>query len=731
MGRSQGATFVARAIPFILYATVPLLVLGPLLLPGFILTLDMVFSPEIKLAEWFYGTRADIWGELPAWALISLLGRLVPLWLVQKLLLVGILFLAGYSAHRLSPARSLWAKCFSGILYVLNPFVYVRFMAGQWQFLAGYALAPLAIKAALSFAQRPGVKKAVAAALLLSLVGVFSPHMMVMTLAAQVVIVLWHAARAFNRERARRTMFPHLAYGLVFAATVAAVSFYWLLPAFTHKSGFLHQIGGADLEVFSARPLTAGGSVFWAIASMHGFWRGGVTYISQVLPFWYLIALVFVFLAVHGFLSKFGDEKLGSGVKAAGLIGLGALLLGSGASSPFFAPAYEFMFNNLFFLRAFRDSQKLVALLVLAYCYLGALGAEEIWLQLRPKAGRPRLGLKTGSVALVVAVLALPFAYSLNMLWGFKGQLRPAQYPIEWLEANDFLNRQPGDFTVLFLPWHGFMSFSWTGRTLATPAKWFFDRPVLQSESLEVGPIDNESTDPAQHYVSFLLRNRDRVTSLGELLAPMNIKYVILAKEADYKEYDFLRGQNDLKVVLENGRLVLLENLHPVAPFYSVDASRLSSGWPQLLDAVGRPDVDLLDAVFILDGQTSQMGIPKPDVRTTDGFQPVEYQRLSPVRYDVGPVTGKYLVAALPYDPAWRLNGAPGVANLEVTNAFVTSGNGQRDLLYHSRYAILLFGYFLSGTAGVGVGVLWYLSGRRQKTPPLGRLRDKQEGVGL
>lgn len=707
--KPKNRLLTSERIPCLVYALISIVVLGPLLLPGFILTLDMVFGPHVKLSDWFYGLRTDIWGELPAWGLLAALNHFASMWLLQKLLLFTILFLAGYSAYRLSPSQQPLGRYFTGLLYMLNPFVYVRFMAGQWQFLAGYALAPLAIKAIISLAQRPRLKEATVSAALVSLVGLFSPHMMVMVLAAGLVMVLFHVVPLAKQRGGKHALLLYFQFSLVFVVLVAVLSFYWLLPAFTHKAVFLYQMGEADLEVFSARPLTPGGSVFLALASLHGFWRGGYSYITQILPGWYLLALFFIFLAVHGFLAKYRDVKLGSVVKTMGVIGIFSLLLGSGISSPFFSPIYEFLFDKLFFLRAFRDSQKLVALLVLAYAYLGGLGVAELYRQLRPRLEQPKAKHKIGSIALAAIALASPFAYSVNMLWGFKGQLKPMDYPVEWQEVNNFLNRQPGDFTTLFLPWHGFMTFSWSGQRVATPAKWFFDMPTLQSQSLEVGRIDNESTEPAQHYVGFLLQNKSRLNNLGELLAPLNIKYIILAKEADYKEYDFLFRQADLKVVMENSQLVLLENLHPVALFYTVDRLQPLTDWSQLLEASVKPGVDTLGAVFPLGEKANG------EIKTDNSFQAIEYQRLSPVRYQLGTARGRYVAASLPYDPAWRFDNVSAMANLGLTNSFSISQAGQVGLLCYGRYGILLCSYIVSGVGLVVVILLLCISDKRHR----------------
>jgi len=47
------------------------------------------------------------------------------------------------------------------------------------------------------------------------------------------------------------------------------------------------------------------------------------------------------------------------------------------------------------------------------------------------------------------------------------------------------------------------------------------------------------------------------VSNLGELLAPLNVKYIILVNEADYQNYDFLNHQNDLKIIMQKPGITL------------------------------------------------------------------------------------------------------------------------------------------------------------------------------
>lgn len=61
------------------------------------------------------------------------------------------------------------------------------------------------------------------------------------------------------------------------------------------------------------------------------------------------------------------------------------------------------------------------------------------------------------------------------------------------------------------------------------------------------------------------LATQNHIDNLGALLAPLNVKYIILVHEADYTDYDFLYHQRDLKVELERQVLTLFKNQHPLA----------------------------------------------------------------------------------------------------------------------------------------------------------------------
>ena len=96
---------------------------------------------------------------------------------------------------------------------------------------------------------------------------------------------------------------------------------------------------------------------------------------------------------------------------------------------------------------------------------------------------------------------------------------------------------------------------------------------------MEWGGIEIQSRKPEQHYMHFLLDRREEIRNLGELLAPLNIKYIVLLKEVDYRNYRFLYKQNDLKVVFENAMVVIFENQHNHTRVYWVRNIRKMEDW--------------------------------------------------------------------------------------------------------------------------------------------------------
>lgn len=667
-----------------IYMVLPLTVLWNLLLPGYILTLDMIFSPNIKVDGLLFGLDIPVYGGLlPFLLTLKSLSFVVPVWAIQKLILFFTLFLAGLSAHHLCPARNVTGKFFAGFLFMLNPFVYVRFMAGHWQLLLAYAITPLAVKFVINFFQRQRLIEAVKVSLLLTLIAMFNSHMLLLNLLLFSIFFIAIVVKNRGRKLVKLSGLTSALFALFFLLNI-----YWILPTFLFvDETILTSISYRDLLVFTAKVWGTGPNIFFSVASMHGFWRAGYHYISYILPVWYLPYIVILFLAIYGFLANFNDKRLGVYIKGFAAVGVISLILGVGAgiSTHFLKEFFEWLFESVVFLRGFRDTHKFVALLALAYAYLGGLGVSTFYGKIKNKSKA-----HPASLVLIGMALLSPFVYSLNMFGGFNGELSVVDYPAGWYEVNAYLNEQSGDFRVLFLPWHAYMTFSWSGGRLSNPAHAFFDREVIQGENIEVPGIETQSRKPIQQYIHFLLRNRDKISNFGELVAPLNVKYILLAKEVDYRKYDFLYRQEDLELVLDNQDITVFLNKYETSKFYLVNEVRWISGWEELLRRSKYEN--LMEAAYFIGKPENLLHMEK---LTGKKFVTPEYIEKSPAEYMVKIPMQGILVFASPYKKYWKADGLSPQPNMGLTNTYANLK--VTDItVYNEKFAILSLFYLIS-----------------------------------
>jgi hypothetical protein len=560
--------------------------------------------------------------------------------------------------HKNIPVRSSLVQYFAGLMYMINPFLYVRFLVGHWMILLAYAIVPFAFGAFIKMLEERSKKSMIGFLILTSLVTIFSLHIAIL-LGFLFTVIIFIQFWTLRKNKSDLKSFIKI----IALCTIVffLINLYWILPVFATKTTWVGEITGSDLHIFSAR--TSAFNTLFTTASMYGFWRGGYIYAKDFIPYWYLLFIFILYLAIIGFISNYRDKKIGVYVKAFAPIAIVAVILGSGIYGPF-SSVFEFLFNNIFFFRGLRDSHKFVALLVLSYAYLGALGVAEFE-KIARSIGRDKKRILAWAV--IILALITPFVYSFTMFNGFWGQIKPTDYPEDWYETNEFLNQDNQDFNVLFFPWHLYMDFHWVpnkDKRIANPASSFFDKPSIQGENIEVGNIYSQSTNPAQRYVESLLVKRSNLTNFGELMIPLNVNYVLLTKEVDYKEYFFLFNQTDLVLKKETDNFYIFENKHAVSRFYSSDTI---------------------------------------DQQNFTDLKPISYTQASPVKFHVEAGEG-YLIFVPPNlnSEYWELEGRQSIVNGSYAVYPADVGT-----IYYRRFDTYLLGYAVSLMTLLGL-VVWY-----------------------
>ena len=528
------------------FGALALVVLGPLLAPGYLLLLDAPAGPVPQVATFFPLPSQGLFSAgVPTSTLVTaVLNGLTAVMpeAANKLLIVFVIVVGGLGVYRFC-TRDLGltrvAALSGGTLFSVNPFVYDRLLAGHLLFLSGYALLPWGLGALDRLARKGTVANAMTALAWCAVVGLVSIHVGGMLLLLSVLCVLFCHAPGSTK----------VSPVLVLVAGMALMNAYWILPAW--QGGEAVALAREEIAAFAPRPRST--ALLFHLPLLHGFWRAEFsTPLGSAAPTFLLSFLPLVLAAAIGVLrSLHGAPRRQSEVALMVGGGLGVLLAG-GTVVPGVAVLNRFLFEQVPVWGLYREPQKWLALLALAYAVFAARGLDSITTRLRH--------LPYGVEHIVAAGVVFPLLATHTMLLGFGGRVSTSEFPHDWLAAAESIEREAG--AVLFLPWHEFQALPFAdNRTIASPARHVFRSPVTVSGADEL-PRNNTRplSDPRHRYVTSLLRRSRDLTYFGHLVAPLGVRYVALAKLADWRRYAFLRRQEDLEPIFEGSSLTLLEN---------------------------------------------------------------------------------------------------------------------------------------------------------------------------
>lgn len=521
----------------LIYSAISLASILPLLAPGYILTLDLVFTPRLHLP-------GEITASYPLHVLFYLLNIVLPGDVVEKMMLLAILLLAGIGMHRLAAdcnrgySQAAWrASCYvAGGLYMINPFTYDRFMAGQYNVLLGYALLPWFISSLFSFLHQPGWKGALKLTAWTVVIGIVSVHTLgMLAVAAAVALAIW-----LWRRRNERVFVQRIAtWAGCWIGLSILLSSYWLVPTLLGQGRIAQSVRNFD-QTQRAAFATAdvhGTGTLPAVLGLQGFWgelQGLYVLPHEAFGGWCLVQLLLWMIIAVGVAAAWRRDRRRALYFT--ILAVVAVVLALGTWNDWLA-------GWLPFFAGYREPQKFVALLAVAYGYFWLFGIAALtdkltvaWLRWIP--------------ALAGCVLVV--LYTQPMLWGFSGQLQPRQYPADWSAVNRLLDKDMPEGAALFLPWHLYMHFGFAGRIVANPAQYFFDKPVIVSDDPEFAGAKPEVPNPLKDTIGqqLLVRAASRQPVAAEL-EHLGIHYIVLAKELDWEQYDYLNSQPGIQVQAE------------------------------------------------------------------------------------------------------------------------------------------------------------------------------------
>jgi hypothetical protein len=479
-----------------------LLVVGPVLRPGYLLLRDAVSTPRSYLSDTALGLTSAPRATPQDFA-VALASHLLDGGIVVKTLLVLGLWLAGWGAARLVatalPCAGAAGQFVATTLAIWNPYVAERLLQGHWSLLVGYGCLPWVAAAMLTLrtASRSGWFDAFGLAFWMALAGLTPTGLLLAATVALVCVV------APGAGRSRRLC----AAAALFAALVAALP--WLTAAAPGSSLTAHTASNAlGVNAFAPRAEPGLGTLA-SLASLGGIWNGEAVPGSRTTLFAVLSAVALLGVVLAGLPAM---ARRGAAVPLLVLAAVSVLAPAALATGP-----------GLHVLRAvvdaapgfgvLRDGQKWVALAVPGYTLAGAGAVITLRRWLRPAV--------TATACCLALILALP-----DLAWGVWGKVSAVHYPPGWAAVAAEINADP--LAVEVLPAGTMRRFSWAGPApVLDPLPRWVRADVLTTGDLAIsGVIVPGEGNHARAVQDLLLAGPDPAA-----LAPAGVGWVVV--EAD------------------------------------------------------------------------------------------------------------------------------------------------------------------------------------------------------
>ncbi len=411
-----------------------LLVVAPLLGPGYLLLRDAVSTPRSYLSDNALGL-ASAPRATPQDFAVALASHLVDGGVVVKALLVLGLWLAGWGAARLVamvlPEAGASGQFVATTVAIWNPYVGERLLQGHWSLLLGYGCLPWVATTmlALRSTDRPPWRGFLGLAFWIALAGLTPTGLM---LAATVGLVCV-AAPGDGRPR---WLCAAAALG---EAVVAALP--WLTASMLGSSLPAQQ--GRAVTAFASRAEPGLGTL-GSLASLGGIWNGDAVPASRTTLFAILSATVLLAVVATGLPALMRRR---AAVPLVVLAAVSILMPAALATEPGLA-TLRAVVDAVPALGVARDGQKWVGLAMPAYALAGAGAVLTLRRWLRPAV--------TALACCAALLLSLP-----DLAWGVGGKVEPVRYPAGWPTVAAVIDRDPGQVAVL--PAGAMRRFAWSG----------------------------------------------------------------------------------------------------------------------------------------------------------------------------------------------------------------------------------------------------------------------------
>lgn len=528
-----------------------LVVVGPGLSGGSLLSLDLLVTPDIPVPNGMYGLGPALSQRVPLFAVLGLGSALVGGPVITKVLIVAFLACGFAGAARLARTMAppgvhvgVLAQAAAGLMWAGGPYALTRVAVGHVNLLWVVAILPWVLPRLCRPAQH--LPSTYLAALALAIGGPGGGTLGVAVAAIALVV----------QPRPRRFWRPALAVLVPQAVWIVPTAvLLWAGAGVTGANGFSTRVAGL------------GG---WpALAAGNGFWRADYQ-VGATGAVGAVAGIVIVGLSVVGGVRIVRSFGWGSWQVAATVVAGTGLALAVASAVPGVRVVYDGL-SEAPFGAPLRESQRFLALWLVWAAPAVVVGAAVLAARIaeRLPASARAMSVAAGAIPLVVAV-----ALSAPGWWGLNGRLEPVRYPPGWGQVRDHLRDEPG--TVVALPWLEYPQLSFAGgRQAFNPMPDFLGGDVISSYDPLLDPTGGhqEQVDRRSVTVDRLVGRIKAGEPVSGELADVGVRWVVLAHERGAESYAELSADPGLRSTLALPGVDLYEVIDWAGPANAPDGT--------------------------------------------------------------------------------------------------------------------------------------------------------------
>jgi hypothetical protein len=490
--------------------------------------------------------------------LLVSIGNIIYYGFFQKIILFIILYLLGHGGFLLvteviDDTQYISIKkaiaYIGGIFMLINPFVYERLIDGQWLVVSGMVCILFMFIFLLRWQNLQQKKDIIFAIIWGSAATMLSIHSIFFVL---ISVLIFFIIIMLHRKKYNVFMWFFILLCVICIVNLNIILGFILGVSQTYQ--IIEHINEQHFQVFHT--ITNGySSIYTNVASLHGYWgenEGRFLSTQENIYIWKPIFFLFSGILFIGLWQ--GRKKLIIQFFAG--LGLISYILALGIEGVF-AEITQLLYEYIPFYIGLREPQKWVSIFVVCFIAIFTYGLFKISITI------PKVYIRN---LMIVLMGILIFLYTPTMLFGFYGQIKPKDFPIEWYNIKNDIGCDINDEqNILFLPWHQYIKIDFlNNKKIISPAKNFFGDCVVQSDNMEAKEVYNQNSKTNKDNIieKYIIRHELVDNICDEFVYNFqreSIKYIILSKSDDYKKYLWLSNIKCINLLEENNFLIVYQ----------------------------------------------------------------------------------------------------------------------------------------------------------------------------